>query len=168
MSGVAKVLRYTAFTLMALFGLLGSMFVIGEVFTDPGGWTAVWVTALWLVPLVVLSVLAAGNPEAVTPVFVWVTAALVVFTLADSAFGVVPRDDLGPVAAISVFALGVSLAFLGLHRARLAGLLMVVAALGHEPLHPPRRRLHPVPLATHTSAPPGRHTSRSPESDRDV
>lgn len=129
MTGIAKVLRYTAFTMMALFGLVGGMFVAGYAFDDPGGWTAVGLTALWLVPLLGLSAFALLRPEPAGPVFVVVTAVVLLFTLADSAFGIVPRDDVGPVAAVTVFALGVALAFLGLHRARLAGLLMVVAAL---------------------------------------
>jgi hypothetical protein len=124
-----KILTYVAFTLMALFGLLGAAFVIGEVFTDPGGWTAVWLSALWVVPLVGLSVLALFRPEAAARVFVPLTGAVALFTLLDSLVGIIPRDDWGPVAAIVVFALGVALAFLGLRHALLAGTLMVVAAV---------------------------------------
>ncbi|WP_132196938.1 MULTISPECIES: hypothetical protein [Kribbella] len=112
-----------------MFGLLGVMFVAGEAFDDPGGWSAVGMTASWLVPLVALSVFAVLRPESAGPVFVAATALAVGFTLADSAFGIIPRDDWGPVAAIVVFALGVALAFLGLRRAMLAGLLMVTAGL---------------------------------------
>ncbi len=129
MTGVAKVLRYTAFTLMALFGLLGTLFVTGYAFEDPGGWAAVVMTASWVVPMAALSVFALLRPAAAGQVFVWVTGAVVLFTLADSAFGIIPRDAWGPVAAIIVFALGVTLAFLGLNRPGLAGLLMIVAAL---------------------------------------
>lgn len=124
-----KILTYLAFTLMALFGLLGGAFVIGEVFTDPGGWTAFWLSALWVVPLVALSVLALLRPEAAAQVFVPLTGAVALFTVLDSLAGIIPRDDWGPVAAIVVFALGVALAFLGLRRALLAGTLMVVAAV---------------------------------------
>jgi hypothetical protein len=60
--------------------------------------------------------------------FVGATALVVLFTLADSAFGIIPRGS-GPVVAVVVFAIGVALAFLGLHHAELAGLLMVVAGL---------------------------------------
>ena len=123
------ILKYVAFTLMALFGLLGGAFVLGETFSDPGGWTAVWVSALWVVPLVAMSVFALLRPEAMAPVFVVVTAVVALFTLVDSLVGIIPRDDWGPVAAIVVFALGVALAFLGLRRALLAGTLMVAAAL---------------------------------------
>ncbi len=125
----SKVLRYVAFTLMTLFGLFGAMFVIGETFMDPGGWTAVWVSALWVVPLVALSVFALLRPETAGPVFVWVTGVVALFTLTDSLVGLIPRDDWGPVAAIVVFALGVALGFLGLRRSLLAGTLMVGLAV---------------------------------------
>lgn len=124
-----KVLKYVAFTLMALFALLGGAFVLGETFTDPGGWTAVWVSALWVVPVLVLSMWALLRPETAGTVFVWVTATVALFTLADSLFDIIPRDDWGPVAAIVVFALGVALAFLGLRRALLAGTLMMTAGV---------------------------------------
>jgi hypothetical protein len=120
---------YGSFVVMALFGLLGGIFVAGETFDDPGGWPAVGMTAAWLVPLVALSVLAVRRPQSAGPVFIAATASVAGFTLADSAFGIIPRDDWGPVAAIVVFALGVALAFLGLHRPMLAGVLMVIAAL---------------------------------------
>ncbi len=129
MTGAARVLRWTAFSLMAAFGLLGGLFVAGDTFMDPGGWTAALVTALWVVPMVGLCVFALRRPEPAGRVFVGLTGLLALFTLADSAFGIVPRDDWGPVAAVAVFALGVALAFLGLNRARLAGVLMVVLAL---------------------------------------
>jgi hypothetical protein len=124
----ARAPRYLAFGFMALFGLLGSLFVIGEVFTDPGGWTAVLLTAAWLVPAVSLAVLAVRRPVTATRVLVPVAAAVGAFTLADHAFDVVPRDDVGPVAAIVVFATAVVVAFLGLRRALLAGVLLVALA----------------------------------------
>ena len=129
MTDASKTLRYVAFTFMALFGLFGGMFVAGSAFDDPGGWAAVGMTALWVIPLVALSVFAFRQPEAAGPVFVAATALVVLFTLADSAFGIIPRDDWGPIAAVAVFALGVALAFLGLHRPALAGMLMVAAGL---------------------------------------
>lgn len=129
MTGLATVLRYVAFASMALLGLLGGLFVAGYAFEDPGGWAAVGMTALWFVPVVGMSMLGLLRPETAAPVFVGATALVTVFTLADAAFGVIPRDDVGPVAAITVFALVVALAFLGLRRPGLAGLLMIVAAL---------------------------------------
>ncbi|HEX6247957.1 MAG TPA: hypothetical protein VFZ64_08820 [Nocardioidaceae bacterium] len=130
MTGSAKAVRYTAFTLMTLFGLLGGLFVAGYAFEDPGGWTAVLMTAAWVVPMVGLSVLALLRAERAALVLVGATAVVIAFSLADSAFGIIPRDDWGPVTAVAVLALGVTLAFLGLHRAALAGVLMIVTALG--------------------------------------
>jgi len=126
MARTAKVLRYVAFTLVVLFAVGGGMFVAGETFTDPGGWRAVAMTASWAVPVIALSVFAVRRPAAAGPVLVGVTAIAVLFTLADSAFGIVPRDAWGPVAAVVVFVVVVALGFLGMHRAELAGLLMVL------------------------------------------
>jgi hypothetical protein len=128
MTHTAKVLRHVAFTLMAVFGLLGGMFVAGETFADPGVWSAVAMTAAWALPLIALSVFALRRSAAAGPVFVGATALIVLFILADSAFGIIPRDT-GPVVAVVLFAIGVALAFLGLHRAELAGLLMLVVGL---------------------------------------
>lgn len=129
MTGTAKVLRYTAFGLLTLFGLLFGLFAAGYAFEDPGGWAAVGLTLLWLVPVVALSLLALLRPVQAGPVFVGVTVIAAVLTLIDSAFSIVPRDDWGPVLAITVFASGIALAFLGLHRARLAGLLLLILGL---------------------------------------
>lgn len=84
-------------------------------------------TASWVVPVVMLGAFALRRPDAAGPVLVGVTALAVLFTLADAAIGIVPRDVWGPVATVVVFAVVVVLGLLGLHRAELAGLLMLVA-----------------------------------------
>lgn len=129
MTGTAKALRYTAFTLMALFGLLGGLFVAGSAFEDPGGWEAVLMTAGWVLPMLALVTYALVRKEAAGPVFVGVTTFVGLGTVLDSLLTVAPRDDWGPVLAVTVFSLGVALAFLGLYRARLAGVLLVALAL---------------------------------------
>ena len=126
MTGTARVLKYIAFTLMVLVGLVGGLFVAGYAFEDLSTWAAIGSTAAWLVPTVVLCLLALTTYSAVPTVFVVLTGLVSAFTLLDSAVGLVDRDSLGPVAAIGVFALAVSLAFLGLRQASLAGLLLVV------------------------------------------
>jgi hypothetical protein len=123
-----KALRYTAFTWMALIGLFGCLFVIGETFDDPGGWQAVVMVASWLVPLVALAWFALRRPAASEPVLVVATALVAAFSLTDAAIGIIPRDSWGPVAAIGVFAVGLALAFLGLHRPSRAGVLLVALA----------------------------------------
>lgn len=126
----ARALRYVAFGLMAFFGLIGGLFVVGEAFTDPGGWTAVLMSAAWLVPAVALAVFAVRRPAPAARVMVGLVATVVAFSIADSMFGIIPEDDWGPVTAVVVFATGVVVAFLGLRRALLAGVLMVGLAAG--------------------------------------
>jgi hypothetical protein len=129
MTRVARIVRYVAFGAMVLFGLGGGLFAAGYAFEDPGGWTAVAMTVLWVLPVALLVLLALLRPAAAGPVFVGVTAVVATATVLDAAFELVPRDAWGPVGAVSVLGLAVALAFLGLHRAGLAGLLMVVLGL---------------------------------------
>lgn len=126
---IAKVLRRTAFTFMMAFGLLGTLFVAGYALDDPGGLTGIGMTAAWVLPMVTLGALALVRPDTGAPVLTFATVMVLGFTLVDGIVGVVPRDDVGPVAAITVFALAVALAALGLHRAKLAGVLMVTTSL---------------------------------------
>lgn len=129
MAGTAKVLRYAAFTLMALFGLLGGLFAAGYAFEDLSTWTAIGVTAAYAVPTVALCVLAWRVPERAAPWFVVLTGVVAVLAILDAAFQVVDTYSVGPVVAVGVFAVAVSLGFLGLHRSALAGLLLVVLGL---------------------------------------
>jgi hypothetical protein len=126
MARQSRVLARVAFGWMMLVAVLGGAFVIGETFDDPGGWAAAAIVASWLVPLAALAILALERPALAQPVFIVATLLVVAFTLADSAFTIVPRDDWGPVASIVVFALGVAMAFLGLRNASLAGALLLV------------------------------------------
>ena len=129
MTRVATVLRYTAFGLMALFGVFGGLFAAGYAFEDPGGWPAAGMTALYVAPTLALSWLALALPRTAAPVLVAASVLVLGFSVLDAALRVVPRDAWGPAAAIAVLALGFALAFLGLHRPTLAGTLLVVAAL---------------------------------------
>lgn len=124
-SRVDNTLRYAAFGWMMLVGLFGGAFVAGETFDDPGGWAAVLMVASWLLPLLGLAALALLRATIAEGVFVAATVVVALFTLADSAFGIIPRDDWGPVAAITVFALAIALGFLGLRRPALAGILLL-------------------------------------------
>lgn len=129
MSGTAKVLRYAAFTLMALFGLLGGLFVAGYAFEDLSTWAAIGVTAAMAVPTIVLSVVAFRYPTQTAPWFVGLSGVVAVLTLLNASFDLVDADSVGPVVAVAVFALAVSLGFLGLHRAALSGVLLVMLGL---------------------------------------
>lgn len=126
MAVTARILRYTAFTMMALFGLFGGLFAAGYAFEDLSTWVAIGSTLAVAVPTIVLSVLAFRFSDAAAPWFVVLTGLVAVGTLLDAGFQVVDADAVGPVVAIGVFALAVSLAFLGLHRSALAGVLLLL------------------------------------------
>ena len=126
MTGTARFLTNAAFTFLVAFGVLGGLFVAGYAFADLSTWAAIGSTAAWLVPILVLAAVARWWRDRAPAVFVTLTVLVAGLTVLDSAFGFVDRDAAGPVAAIGVFSLGVSLAFLGLYRTALAGLLLVV------------------------------------------
>ncbi len=126
MTGVARSFTYTAFILMLLFGVVGGMFVAGYAFEDLSTWAAVGSTAAWLVPVLVLVVVALRARGRAPAVFVTLTVLVAGLTLLDSSVGIVGPAGRGPAAAIGVFGLGVAMAFLGLYRSLLAGLLLMV------------------------------------------
>jgi hypothetical protein len=129
MSGTAKVLRYTAFTLMTLFGLFGGLFAAGYAFEDLETWSAIGLTAAFAVPTIALSVVALRVPDRAAPWFVGLSGLVAVLTLLEAGFDVVDTDSVGPVVAIGVFGLAVALGFLGLHRSSLSGILLVMLGL---------------------------------------
>jgi hypothetical protein len=128
----AQVIKYVAFGLMAAFVTLGSLFIAGYAFDDPGGWTAVGMTAAWLVPLLGLTFVAYKWPTAA----VWVLVGALVLLVGtygwyslDTEWWRDLMDESGPVLGISAFALGLPMAVLGLRRPLSAGLLLVAAAV---------------------------------------
>jgi hypothetical protein len=129
MANGGKAFRYTAFGMTVLIGVLGGMFIVGETLTDPGDSTGALVSALWVLPTAVLAVYALIRPKPAVTVLTAVAFAVAAFVIIDQLLDVVPRDEVGPVGAIAVFAVGVALGFLGLHRpARAGGLLLLVGA----------------------------------------
>ena len=126
MSTPAMSLKYLAFVLMTLAGLLGGIFAAGYAFSDLDTPQAIGTTAPWVVLAIVLSVFAYRS-RTIAP---WVLAALTAFTFVrtpiESALGQVERE--GPFAAIWLLVLGVALGFLGLHHPRLAGGLLAALA----------------------------------------
>jgi hypothetical protein len=125
---VATVMRGLAFTLTVLLGVLGTLFVAGEALADPGGLAGGLLTALWVLPMVALSVLARRRPSTASRVLTLVTWTVAGFTVVDSLVGAVPADGWGPVTAVLTLAVGVALGFLGLHRPGRAGRLLLVLA----------------------------------------
>jgi hypothetical protein len=128
----ATFLRWSAFGLLAVFGLLGSLFVIGETMTDPGGVRAVLLVAAWLVPMVVACLICLLWPR----IGSWVAGvALGLIAGLWAWYAIAPEtwdtfmDERGPVIGIATFALGLPLAFLGLHEPRRAGWMLLLAGV---------------------------------------
>jgi hypothetical protein len=112
---------------MAFLGFAGLM-VAGYTLADPGGWTGLGLTALWVVPALALAVLAFYRPD--TAVSVLAAAALApvgfgVWTLIDYQGVRDWEDQRGPVLLVLIVAVGVPLAVEGLSRATAAGLMML-------------------------------------------
>jgi MFS family permease len=128
----AQFLRTIALSLAILFAVFGGLFIAGETFDDPGGWTAAALVVGWLVPLMVLVGVAWRWPY-VAVVLLGVLVAGVVATgvwyALDSNAWRSFEDDTGPVRAIAVFALSLPLAVLAWRRPMLGGALLVVLAV---------------------------------------
>jgi hypothetical protein len=121
----ARVLKRAGFTLMALSTCIAAIFIIGEAFTDPGGWQAAGLVAAWAVPLVVVATLAWYRPDWAVGVCAVLTAAVIG---TDIWFALSPRGK-GPAEAVLSFALAAVVAVLGLKRTVVAGVLLEVVAI---------------------------------------
>jgi hypothetical protein len=126
MTGAWKILRYTTFALAALFAVFGTAFIVGEALTDPGGVSGLMISAAWCVPMAALAVYALLRPASAVAVLMPVAVFVASFVLIDGAFGILPRDAVGPVGAIAVFAVAVPLGFLAAHRPVPAGWLLLL------------------------------------------
>jgi hypothetical protein len=124
----ARVLRIVAVTLVAVFAVVAGLFIAGETFASPGGWEAVWATAVWAVPLVVLGVLAVLWPGPSSTLLPIVLAVVAGWVIVDSFAHIVDHDTWGPVGSVSMFAVAVPCGLLGVHRAAEAGWLLIAGA----------------------------------------
>ena len=131
MTRAMMVLRYAANSLVAVFAILGSGFILGTILADPGGLRAILISVCWLVPMVVLALYAVRQPDRATKPLAILAALVTSFVLLDQIFGVVSRDDLGPVGSIGIFATAVALGFLGMRRPVPAGGLLFLAGLAN-------------------------------------
>ena len=129
MSG-ASFIKYLAFVLMTLFALLGGLFAVGYAIEDPGGWRAALLVSSYMVPAAILCVVALVRPEPAGPILIALTALMVLFNDVDAIARFIPRDSWGPVGAVGALMLSAAIGFLGVHRPTLAGVLLMVVALG--------------------------------------
>lgn len=128
----ARLLRRSGFALMALFTVFFGLFAIGETFSDPGGWKALGLVALWVVPLAVMLALVWYRPGWAT----WLLGALIAVVIGLSVwYAINPHgwnafeDRNGPIRTIVAFAVAVPLGLLGLKRAVVAGAMLLVLAI---------------------------------------
>jgi hypothetical protein len=128
----AVLLRRAGFGLMALSTFFFGAFVIGDTFTDPGGWKAAGLVAAWAVPLAGLAALSWFRPGWA----VYVLAVLSVTAIGVSVwFAISPagwrsfEDRNGPIGAIVTFVLVAAIAVLGLKRTSVAGVLLLAVGV---------------------------------------
>jgi len=121
--------RYTVFGLTAVFLLLASAFAIGGLLDAPGGATAVVVTLAFVLPVAALSVYTFLRPARAEQVLMVVTGVVVAFIVLQALTDMVPSDDVGPVGTIAGLVVSIPLAFLGLHRAGMAGKLLLAVGV---------------------------------------
>ncbi|TCC20574.1 hypothetical protein [Kribbella sindirgiensis] len=77
---------------MAVFTVVGALWIAAEAFADPGGWPAAGLTATWLVPLIGLSIVAWQR-------IAWTTVMLGALTAA--AIGLSGIPGLGSLSVVS-------------------------------------------------------------------
>jgi hypothetical protein len=131
MTAAAKVVKYLAFALMALFAVLGGAFIIGETFMDRNWASAALTSAAWVVPMLAMSAYALWRPDAATKILAVAAIVTAIFVVSDATLDVVPRDEVGPVGTITVFAVAVALSFLGLHHPAAAGWLLLLVGMAN-------------------------------------
>lgn len=128
----AVVLRRAGFGLMAFFAFIFGVFLIGETFSDPGGWQAVGLVAAWAVPLAGLAALSWLRPDWAVYVFTVLTAAVIGMSIW---FAVDPQgwrsfeNQHGPIRAVVIFVLVTAMALLGRKRTAAAGILLLAVGI---------------------------------------
>ena len=124
-----QLLRRAGVVLMAAFAILGAAWITAEAFEEPGGWRAVGVVGLWLVPLTLLLAISWYRVTWATMLLsalVAVVVGLSIWFAVDSASWRAFEDNNGPVRAVSSFVLAAPLALIGWRRPLPAGVLLVV------------------------------------------
>ena len=129
----ARFLRLLGFWLVAAIAGFFGLFLVGETFSDPGGWAAVGLTAAWAVPLAACCLVVWWRPAWGA----WLVSVLSAAVLAGdlwiavdpSAFRDV-EERTGPVQAVVTLALAAAVALLGRWRTRTAGVLLLLLGAG--------------------------------------
>ena len=124
-----RLLRSVGFWFMVAFVVLFGIFIVGETLSDPGGWRAVGLIAIWLIPLVALCLVSWFSPDRA----VWFLAPLVTGVIGLSVWFAINQGTWrsfenrhGPIQVVMVFALSAPVALWGLHRTLWAGVMLVM------------------------------------------
>jgi hypothetical protein len=114
-------------TFTAVFGL----FVAGETVSDVGGWRAVGLIALWLVPLLVLATAAWFRPQSSVTLLagaVAIAGGLYVWSALDPMAWSGFEDEHGPVRTLASMTLFAPIVLLGRKRPRPAAIMLLTLA----------------------------------------
>lgn len=125
-------LRKSAVALTLGFAGLVTLFVGGSAVTDPGGWVGIGGTALWVLVVLGLSLLAAYRPGAglvVLAVAACAPLAFGVWSLVDYGAAHGWEDSHGPLSLVLVVAICAPAGVAGLFRPREAGYFMLVVSV---------------------------------------
>jgi hypothetical protein len=125
----ARLLKRAGLGVMAVVTALFGLVVAAEMFTDPGGWTALGLVAAWAVLLVILAAMAWYRPEGATRLFAVLIAAVIgvsVWFAANPEDWRGFEDRHGPIRAILSLVLAAAVALLGVKRTAAAGVLLLV------------------------------------------
>jgi hypothetical protein len=129
---LARVVKYGGFAVLATFVAGAAVFTAGYALTDPGGWVGGLAVAAWLLPLAVLTILAALRPADAGTALAIATGTVVLVDLIAVVVGAgwaSVEDRLGPVRAVATFTVAGPLAVLGLRRPAAAGRQLLVLGL---------------------------------------
>jgi hypothetical protein len=131
----ARFLRRAGFSLMAIFVVFFGLFIVGETFTDPGGWKALGLVSLWALPLAAGAALAWYRPDFAIRLFAVLIAAVIgvsIWFALDPEGWRAFEDRNGPIRGIVVFALSAVITLVGLKRTAVAGAMLLI--LGVAPM----------------------------------
>lgn len=124
--------QLTGFVVGTAFVGIAALFVAGSALTDPGGWLGVGMTAVWLVPLVALAVLALLRPRQAVPVLVGTALLPLAFgawSLVDPTGARDWENGIGPVSLVVLLVVSAGLVTIGLSRPTFAGALLLVVTV---------------------------------------
>lgn len=152
----ARILKRAGFGFMAFFTVIFGIFVVGETFSDPGGWKALGLVAAWAVPLAALAAVGWYWPDWAARLFDVLIASVIGISIW---FAVDPQgwrafeDRNGPIRAITSFVLAAAITWLGLKRTAVAGVLLLILGVVPVLVSSMGSHLGFVSLAVVSSAP---------------